>query len=76
MQGENMRYSLRMINRNGYTIAKTFSSIKKCIQFAKWYPLEVFFAWIYDSKTNAMLYQNEYGRTFRKCNNETFIPYY
>jgi len=36
---------------------------------------DAYFAWIYDSYTDEMLYQNLYGKRFIKCNNKTFIPY-
>lgn len=71
-----MRYSLKMINRNGYEIQKKFDSIKKAKNFAAFYPLSVFFAWIYDAKKDEMICQNLYSDVWKKCNNETFIPYY
>lgn len=38
------KYALTMINSNGYTIKKDFNSIEKAKTFAKFYPLEAFFA--------------------------------
>ena len=70
------RYSLHMINGNGYDILRRFNSINSCINFAKQYPLSVFFAWIYDTKKDEMVMQNDYGNNFFKCNNENFIPYW
>lgn len=71
-----MRYSLKMINRNGYEISRKFRSVAACRRFAEWYPLEAFFAWIYDSAQDEMIMQNDYKRSFFKCNNETFVPYW
>lgn len=69
-------FAIKMINRNGYTISRTFKTITACKDFAKFYPLEVFFCWIYDTKTNEMKYQNEYTNRWKKVNNDTFVPYY
>ena len=38
-----MRYSICLINSNGYTIKKEFESVDKAKRFAKHYPLSVFF---------------------------------
>jgi len=70
------KYSLTMINRNGYTIKHEGKTIESLKNFAKFYPLEVFFAWIYDKSNDEMLYQNEYKNKFHKCTNESFIPLY
>lgn len=69
-------YSITMINRNGYTIKRNFKTISTCKQFAAWYPLSVFFAWIYNTKTDTMCYQNIYSDKWKKVNNDTFVPYY
>lgn len=71
-----MRYSLKMINKNGYTIQKDFRSIQQAKTHAKFYPLSVFFCWIYDKVKDEMLYQNCYSDNWRKCNNDTFVPHY
>lgn len=71
-----MRYSLKMINRNGYEIKREAMSIKTLKEFAKFYPLSVFFAWIYDKKEDKMICQNLYTDKWVKCSNETFVPYY
>ena len=70
-----MRYSLTMINANGYEIKREFKTISACKHFANWYPLSAFFAWIYDKTNDEMLYQNNYSNTFFKCNNTSFVPY-
>ena len=69
-------YKITMINRNGFTIERTFKSIAQCKNFATFYPLSVFFAWIYDIKHGEIKYQNEYRDKWKKCNNDTFVPYY
>lgn len=69
-------YKITMINRNGYTIERKFKSITQCKDFAAFYPLSVFFAWIYDINNDEMKYQNEYKDRWKKCNNDTFVPYY
>jgi len=71
-----MRYSLQLINRNGYTIQKEFKSIQQAKTFAKFYPLSVFFGWIYDKINEKMILQNCYTDRWKKCDNKTFIPYY
>ena len=71
-----MRYSLKLINRNGYTIQKECKSIEQVKTFAKFYPLSVFFGYIYDKVKDEMIFQNCYTDRWKKCNNETFIPYY
>ena len=70
------RYSLKLTNRNGYTISMEGNNINSLKQRAKIYPLSVFFGWIYDKNTDSMLYQNDYSNKWKKCNNETFIPYW
>ena len=69
------RYSVVLMNRNGYTIRNESTSVEGCKQVIKRYPLSVFFGWIYDKKTDTMLYQNDYSNKWKKCNNETFVPY-
>ena len=71
-----MRYSLTMTNKNGYTIRRQFKSVKKAKEFASFYPLSVFFAWIYDIQNDEIICQNIYTDKWEKCNNENFIPYY
>lgn len=68
-------YSITMINRNGYTIKREFKTITACKEFAKFYPLSVFFAWIYNKKTDEMCYQNDYSDKWKKVNNDTFKAY-
>ena len=70
------RYSLQMINRNGYTIKRESNSIEALKQSARHFPIECFFIWIYDKINDEMVCQNTWSKKFRKCNNETFIPYY
>ena len=70
------RYALTMTNRNGYTIKHDETSVNAIKQFAKFYPLSAFFAWIYDRKEDKMIFQNIYSGNWKKCNNETFTPYY
>jgi hypothetical protein len=70
----NKKFTITMINRNGYTIVRKFNTIQACKDFAKFYPLSVFFAWIYNNKYDEMIMQNNYRDSFFKCNNETFIP--
>lgn len=70
------RYSIKMINRNGYEINHSENSVEKIKTFAKFYPLSVFFAWIYDNASGEMICQNCYTDQWKKCNNETFTPYY
>jgi len=36
-------YKLTMINRNGYTIERNFTTIAQCKNFAGFYPLKSFF---------------------------------
>lgn len=71
-----MRYSITLINGNGYTIQKEFNSVDKAKRFAKFYPLSVFFGWIYDKQNDEMIYQNIYTDKWKKCNNETFVRYF
>lgn len=70
------RYSIKMINRNGYEINHSENSVEKIKAFASFYPLSVFFAWIFDTVSGEMMYQNCYTDKWKKCNNETFYPYY
>ena len=70
------RYSLKMTNKNGYEISREFDSIAKAKGFAAFYPLSVFFAWIYDKVRDEMILQNCYTDHWVRCNNETFSPYY
>lgn len=70
-----MRYSLRLINKNGYVIEKEFDSIKGAKGYAGFYPLSVFFGWIYDKSVDEMIFQNNYTDKWSKCNNQTFVPY-
>ena len=70
------RYSLTMINRNGYTIKRESNTVESLKQQAAYYPLESFFAWIYDKSTDTMIMQNQYRKLFKKCNNETYVPLY
>lgn len=69
-------YSITLINRNGYTIKHTFKTIKQCKEFASFYPLSVFFGWIYNIKKDVMCYQNLYKDFWKKCDNDSFIPYF
>ena len=71
-----MKYSLTLINKNGYTIKKDFKTIKEAKNYASFYPLEVFFGWIYDKINDNMVCQNLYKSTWRKCNNDNFVPYF
>lgn len=73
---ENKRYTVTMTNRNGYSIIRKFNTIQSCLTHIKFYPLSVFFAWIYDNNTDTMIMQNNYTSKMFKCNNDTFIPYY
>lgn len=70
------RYAVKMINKNGYTISHSENSIDAVKNFARFYPMDSFFGWIYDNVTDQMLFQNIYGKTWKKCSNETFVPYY
>ena len=72
----NMKYSLTLINKNGYTIKKDFKTIKEAKNYASFYPLEVFFGWIYDKINDSMVCQNLYKSTWKKCNNDNFVPYF
>ena len=72
----NMKYRLTLINRNGYTIKKDFRTIKEAKSYASFYPLESFFGWIYDKINDAMICQNLYKNAWKKCNNESFVPYF
>lgn len=69
-------YSITMINKNGYTIKRKFKTVAACKDFANFYPLSVFFAWIYNEKSAEMCYQNDYSNHWKKINNDTFIPYW
>lgn len=69
-------YSITMINRNGYTIARKFKTIKECKSFASYYPLAAFFCWIYNTASETMCYQNTYSNCWKRVNNETFTPYF
>ena len=69
-------YSLTLINKSGYTIKKDFKTIKEAKNYASFYPLEVFFGWIYDKINDSMVCQNLYKSTWKKCNNESFVPYF
>lgn len=69
-------YSITLTNRNGYTISRKFKTITACKEFASYYPLSVFFGWIYNTKTDEMCYYNDYTDKWEKCNNETFKPYW
>lgn len=69
-------YSITMINRNGYTIKRKFKTVTACKEFAKFYPLSVFFAWIYNDATDKMCYQNLYSDSWKKVNNDTFVSQY
>lgn len=70
------RYSLTMINKNGYTVKRENDTIEGCKRQARHFPLRSFFAWIYDKKEDNMICQNDYSNRFFKCNNETFRPYW
>lgn len=70
------KYSLQMINRNGYTIKKESNSIEALKRFSRHFPLEVFFCWIYDKINDEMVCQNIYSNRFKKCNNKTFVSYF
>lgn len=70
------KYSMTMINHNGYTIKKEGNTIDSLKHFARHYPLESFFIWIYDKINDEMVCQNIYTKKFKKCNNETFVPYF
>ena len=51
------RYSVTLINRNGYTISREAASIdaaKRSVSFA---PLASFDGWIYDRATDAITYR-------------------
>lgn len=69
-------YSLRMINRNGYEISKEFRTIKQAKEFASFYPLTSFFAWIYDKVNDEMKFQNLWKGKWQKCDNNSFVPFY
>lgn len=69
-------YSITMINRNGYMIQRKFKTIAACKEFTSFYPLSAFFAWIYNTETDTMCYQNLYSNKWKKVNNDTFVPYY
>lgn len=69
-------YIITMINRNGYEIKRTFKTIAECKSFAAFYPLSVFFAWIYNAKEDKMCYQNNRSDKWKRCNNDTFVPYW
>jgi len=73
---DNKRYTITMMNRNGYTIIRKFNTIQSCITHAKHFPLSVFFAWIYDKTKDAMIMQNNYSDKMFKCDNESFVPYW
>jgi hypothetical protein len=76
LKDDNKRYTITMINRNGYTIIRKFNTIQSCITLAKHFPLTVFFAWIYDKVTDTMVMQNDYKDKMFKCDNESFVPYW
>lgn len=76
LKENNKKYSITMINRNGYTIIRKFNSIQSCLNHAKHFPLTSFFAWIYDIQNDEMIMQNDYTDKMFKCNNETFVPYW
>ena len=73
---KDFRYSLQMINRNGYTIKRGGNTVEALKSFATFYPLDSFFVWIFDNTKNEMLYQSIYSKKFKKCSNETFVPYF
>lgn len=68
-------FEITLINRNGYTIKRQFKTAKACKDFAAFYPLSVFFGWIYNKATGNMCYQNDYSDKWKKVNNDTFKPY-
>lgn len=70
------KYSLTMINRNGYTIKKESDNIDALKRHAKHFPIEVFFIWIYDKINDNMVCQSIYSNRFKRCSNETFVPYF
>ena len=70
------RYSVTLINQNGYMIKLESASVQGAKQAVKHYPLKSFFGWIYDKQTDTMVAQNQYKDRWKKCNNETFVPYY
>lgn len=69
-------FSITLINRKGYTIKRNFKTIAACKDFAKYYPLSVFFGWIYDINNDKMCYQNEYTNHWKKVDNDSFTPYW
>jgi hypothetical protein len=71
-----MRYSLTMINKNGYTIKREGSSIEGLKRQARFFPLESFFAYVYDKNTDNIICQNDYTKRFFKCDNKSFRPYW
>ena len=73
---DNKRFTITMMNKNGYTILRKFDTIQSCKTFAKHFPLSVFFTWIYDKVNDSMIMQNNYTDKLFKCNNDNFIPYW
>ena len=67
MKGERTmkRYSVTIINRNGYTIhreASTIDAAKRSVSFA---PLASFDGWIYDRVSDAVTHRTN-GNTWKK----------
>ena len=75
LKDDSKRYTITMINKNGYTIVRKFNTIQSCLNHAKYFPLTCFFAWIYDKVNDTMIMQNNYSSKMYKCNNDSFIPY-
>ena len=71
-----MRYSVTLINRNGYEIKRESNTIDGAKRAVAFYPLESFFGMIYDRSMDEIIRQNTYGGRWRKCDKETFVPYY
>ena len=67
---------MKMINRNGYTIEKESNSIESLKRYARALSMKSFFIWIYDKINCEMICQNIYTNRFKRCNNETFVPYF
>lgn len=76
LKEENKRFTITMMNKNGYTVMRKFTTIQSCKTFAKHFPLSVFFAWIYDKSKDSIIMQNNYSDKLYKCNEESFIPYW
>ena len=70
------RYAVTLTNKNGSTISRESDTIEGAKRAVSFFPLSVFFGWIYDRRNDEMIRQNTYTDKWRKCNKETFVGYY